>query len=577
MRKKSQITSSSVFLVSGGGKGITRECVLKLAQHYQCRFILLGRSSLGVEPDWARDCFDEFELKKRIMEYFYSLGEKPTPKTVQRMFNHISSSREIQKTLSSIEQAGGQAEYISVDVTDVIALKEKLAIAVQGIGPITGIIHGAGNLADKLIENKSEQDFETVYAAKVKGLENLLSCVNINQLDYLVLFSSVAGFYGNSGQTDYAIANEILNKSAHLVKLHYPDCHVVAINWGPWETGMVTSELKKVFQERNIDIIPVEVGTQMLVKELDNTHHATMQVVVGTPVFPTVSQVDSDLRTYHIRRKLTLDANPFLQDHVIAGYSVLPATCVMSWMSNTCEQLYPGYTLFSFTNFQTLKGIIFDKTLADEYILELKEINKNSNEIDFEAKILSRNKANKIPYYYHYTTQINLRRKTPLPPFYESVNLEYNHLISDLNKSLYQNGEGALFHGPAFQGVKRILNINLEKITIECSWQGITERKQGQFLVQTFNPYLADIQIQSVWIWLEHFYQQNCLPAQVQKVEQFIEIPLNETFYVTSEIKPKTETVVKADVIVHNRQGQIYSQIIGGKGTIISREKLRQR
>jgi hypothetical protein len=37
-----------------------------------------------------------------------------------------------------------------------------------------------------------------------------------------VLFSSIVGFFGNVGQSDYAIANEILNKSAHLIKRKYP-------------------------------------------------------------------------------------------------------------------------------------------------------------------------------------------------------------------------------------------------------------------------------------------------------------------------------------------------------------------
>jgi acyl transferase domain-containing protein len=67
----------------------------------------------------------------------------------------------------------------------------------------------------------------------------------VTQLHFLVLFSSIVGFYGNIGQSDYAIANEILNKSAHRIKNQYPNLHVISIDWGPWEAGMVTPELKK--------------------------------------------------------------------------------------------------------------------------------------------------------------------------------------------------------------------------------------------------------------------------------------------------------------------------------------------
>lgn len=572
------IKPSSVFLVSGGAKGITAQCAIELAQQQPCNFILLGRSAIALsEPDWAKGCFDESELKKSIMADLLSKGEKPKPMMIQKVFNTISSSREIKKTISTIEQAGGKAEYLSVDVTDTAAVREKIPGAVERMGPITGIIHGAGNLADKLIDKKTEQDFESVYTAKVKGLENLLSCVNESQLDYLVLFSSVTGFYGNVGQTDYAIANEILNKSAHLVKQHYPSCHVVAINWGPWDSGMVTPVLKKAFAERNIEIIPVEVGTKILVNELDDANQATTQVVIGSPLVPEVTQLGSELRTYRIRRKLTLEANPFLQDHVIAGYPVLPATCAIAWGVNACEQLYPGYKFFSSTNMKVLKGIVFDETLASEYVLEIEEIAKTPQEIEFYTKTWSKTKAGKT--HYHYSSQIKLVRPLTLDkkvaPTYDSLDLSLDGIL-DTNTSFYQSGGASLFHGPSFQGVTRVLNITQEKITIECIWKGISERQKGQFPLQTFNPYTADIESHSVWIWLQHFHQSVCLPASQERFEHFADIPLGELFYVSCEIKSKTATSVSVDIITHNLQGQIYSRMLGAKGTIFPLDQARR-
>lgn len=221
-----QVNPSSVFVVSGGAKGITAKCVVKLAQQHRCKFILLGRSELiENEPEFAKGCFEEAVLKKRIMEDIIATGGKPTPMSIQKLYNEIASSREIKETLAAIKEAGGNAEYLSVDVTDVAALKAKIPQAAAILGTVTGIIHGAGNLADKLIEKKTSDDFEKVYTAKVQGLENLLNSIPASQLQHLVLFSSVTGFYGNIGQSDYAIANEILNKSAHLVKQQNPECH----------------------------------------------------------------------------------------------------------------------------------------------------------------------------------------------------------------------------------------------------------------------------------------------------------------------------------------------------------------
>lgn len=563
---------SQVFLVSGGAKGITAQCVIKLAQHYQCKFILLGRSSVDPEPVWAEGCSNEGELKKRIMDDFIAKGEKPTPAMVQKKYKVIASRREIDTTLRAIEQAGGQAEYLSVDVTDATQLQEQLNVAVEHLGAVTGIIHGAGNLADKRIENKTERDFETVFAAKVTGLENLLRCVSPSQLNYLVLFSSVVGFYGNIGQSDYAIANEILNKSAHLVKRNYPNCHAVAINWGPWDSGMVTPELKKAFAERGIETIPIEVGTQMLVDELAQVNQQTTQVVIGSPLLYIPPSCNSDLQKYRIQRRLTLAENPFLQDHVIAGRPVLPATCALAWIANTCEQFYPGYKSFNCPNFKVLKGIIFDDTLAKEYTLDLQEISQNDvAEIEFDAKISSKNQEGKIRY--HFSGQIKLKRQIPTAPVYDSLNLKQEEIILNSTTSLYQDGAASLFHGPSFQGVKTILNISPEKITIECALPKLRTRQQGQFPVQIFNPYIADVQIHALWIWTQYFYQEGCLPSEIKLFEQFAAIPFDQTFYVSCEIKSKTDSSVTVDVIAHDHQGKIYNRMIGAKGTILPTKK----
>lgn len=558
---KPKISQSSVFLVSGGGKGITAQCVIKLAKLAKCKFILLGRSTLSVEPVWAKDYADEAELKKRILADLAAKGEKPTPVKVQRVLKAILSQREIAQTLQAIERAGGKAEYISADITDGSALQE-LAPAISRFGEITGIIHGAGNLADKLIENKSEQDFEAVYAAKIKGLSTLLGCVNISQLKHLILFSSAAGFYGNIGQSDYAIANEILNKFAHLFQRRYPSCHVVSFNWGPWDGGMVTPEVKQIFAQHNIEVIPVEVGTQMLVDELTVGNPETVQVLVGGSLASVSGELDPELRTYRIRRKLTLEANPFLLDHVIGGHAVLPTTCALAWIAN-CEQLYPGYKFFSCENHKVLKGIVFDETLASEYILDLKEINKSQGgEIDLAATIWS-DDTRKIRY--HYTAQIKLLWQIPPAPTYEAFDSTQDNAVAGL--SPYQ--DGTLFHGSSFRGVKRVLNISPEKLTMECVLPAIDERQQGQFPTQSLNAIALDVQYHhSMLIWVRHFYQAASLPLRWQRGEHFQVIPFGEKFYVSMEVHSSNETKLVTNITAHDIQGQVYSRVFGAEVTI---------
>ena len=243
----STINADSVFLVTGGARGVTADCVKAIASTFKCSFILVGRSKLIEEPSWSMRISDAVELKRKAMEELKSKGEKPLPKSVLRMTNSVLAQREIKSNLEFIHQQGAKAFYLTADVTDAEALKREVETILPKTGTITGIIHGAGRLADKLIENKTPADFDAVYDVKVKGLLAAASAVNIHDIQHVVLFSSVAGFYGNVGQSDYAMANEVLNRAAHLFKKNHPDIHVVSINWGGLGCRNGQSTIKKDF------------------------------------------------------------------------------------------------------------------------------------------------------------------------------------------------------------------------------------------------------------------------------------------------------------------------------------------
>ena len=564
------IRPSDVILVSGGARGITAQCVIKLAEQARCKFILLGRSSVeGSDPGWVKDAQNEVDIKQRLMEDMKSKGEKPTLQKIQGAFKNILAKREIKETLIAIKRAGGYAEYVSVDITNGPELKEKINETTRRLGPVTGIIHGAGNLADKLIEKKSVSDFESVFSTKINGLENLLHTVPVSQLNFLVLFSSIVGFFGNVGQADYAMANEILNKTAHFIKHKFPTCHVLSIGWGPWDSGMVTPELKKAFEERNVKVIPTEVGASILVNELLPSRHTAAQVIVGNAPPRPFEETTLELRHYEIHRKLSLDANPFLNDHRIGEYPVLPATCAATWIASACEQLYPGAIFFRIDDYKVLKGIVFDGNLADEYILDLKEISKSQNgEIEFEAVIWSKNKKGRT--LYHYSLRVLLVKETPTIPSDPTFNLFSRPDTQSIpGNELYKNG--TLFHGPAFQGVEQVLQLSPGKLITKCFLPKLDEKTQGQFPVQTGNPFIYDAIVQSLLIWAQHYYQAPCLPSYMERLEQYKAIPFGETIYVTLDVQSQSETAVVGDLTVQDPTGQTYVWIKGLQGTISPR------
>ena len=565
-KRPTSLTQSGVWLVSGGAKGVTAQCVIRLARQYQATFILLGRSALtGAEPEWARGVNDDAELKRRIMAALTAAGEKATPAKIQKEFNALQSRRTIDGTLNAITEAGGQAIYCNVDVTDQAELTRQVEKITRQTGPITAILHGAGNLADKRIEQKTELDFESVYSAKVDGLANLLACVPPNQLDTLILFSSAAGFYGNPGQSDYALANEILNKTAHLIQRTNPHCHVVTLNWGPWDGGMVTPALRALFAERQIDIIPIDSGAQMLVDELERRNSPAVQVLIGSPMNVHANGYDplAPLRTRHIQRTLSLAANPFLKDHMIGGQAVLPTVCALEWMGNTAEQLYPGYTFFRAENYRVLKGIVFDETLAPAYTVEVKEVDKSvKGRILLDVMISSQTPQGKPRF--HYSVRLHLVDHPPAASHYP--NADYRMTDGEPGAPLYTNG--TLFHGPSFQGVRRILNYSPQRLTLECEMPDVSEAMQGQFAIQSFNPFLADVQFQSMVIWARRFYNAGSLPLRAQAGTYYGSPEPGAPFYVSLEVRSHSESGLVADIIAHDSDGKIYTQVEGAEVTI---------
>jgi NAD(P)-dependent dehydrogenase (short-subunit alcohol dehydrogenase family) len=564
MEHTQKISENSVVLVSGGGKGITAQSAIKLAKNFKCKFILIGRSSIDErEPDWAVGCLDESELKRKIMEHLSQINEKPTPKTIQSKFNAILSYREISKTLEEISGAGGKAVYVSTDISDLEMLKTKLAGPIAQMGPVTGIIHGAGALADKLIEKKSNADFERVYNPKIKGLQNLLACVDVNQLDFLILYSSVAGFYGNIGQSDYALANEILNKTAYSFKSEHPDCRVLSINWGPWESGMVTPELKKHFETQNIPLIGIDEGTNILVNALLSKRDPSIEMVVGGSLSRPPEVFTSELRKHRISRMLTLESNPFLLDHMIGDNPVLPATCATAWLAHSAEQFYPGYIFTAMENFQVLKGIVFDNNLADRYFLDLEEIEKSDrNGIEVKVVISSLNNNGKP--FFHYQSVVHLSSQTNPPNLSEEIIFNIENRIP--GKVFYD--QKILFHGPAFQGIDQVFSVKETGVQMQVNLPNLPLRYQGQFPVIKINPYINDSIVQCLLIWSYEHYQAPCLPSQLKRLDLYRSIPFDTPCLVDMKITNHNPSNVTADLVVVDSNGAPYLKFTGLEGTI---------
>ena len=250
--------SGDVVVITGGARGITAEVAVALAEAFRPTIVLLGRSPApSLEPDWLVPLADEAEIKRALAA---RANGHATPQAISEQFRGVAANREIARNLRRIERAGARVAYRPVDVRDAGAVRACLDAVRDEFGPIRGLVHGAGVLADRRIEDQTDEQFAAVYDTKVAGLRGLLAATAGDDLRVLVLFSSSTARFGRTGQVAYASANEVLNKHARHVVRSRPACRVVAVNWGPWDGGMVTPSLRPIFEAEGVPLIAPEAG-----------------------------------------------------------------------------------------------------------------------------------------------------------------------------------------------------------------------------------------------------------------------------------------------------------------------------
>ena len=276
----SAFQKGDTIIVTGGARGVTAETAIAFAKQYGTNMVLIGRSPLPEqEPAWLANLKEEPAIKKAILEHS---EKKMTPKELGAAYKTAMANREVLRNIARLQKLGIKVKYYSASVLNEEQVANVISEVRSEIGNISGIIHGAGVKRDKNIEDKTREQLDDVINTKVIGLKNVLKATVEDNLKAIVLFSSFSGRQGRTGQVDYAMANEVLNKVAQKLKVLRNDCHVMAFNWGPWDGGMVDSSLRKVFINEGIGLIPLKKGANCPIVELTNSNEGAVEIgIIG--------------------------------------------------------------------------------------------------------------------------------------------------------------------------------------------------------------------------------------------------------------------------------------------------------
>ncbi len=570
------------LLATGGARGVTAACVIEIARRFRTNFVLAGRSQPPEpEPEWLAGISDDAEIKKAIME---QANKKLTPKELQTEYLRYMNNREIYNTVKTLKTIGVQVQYEQVDLTDSVQVSTLTKRMDQSGFTLAGLIHGAGIIADNLIDNKSEDDFCKVVNTKVESLRCLAENLTLETMKTIILFSSSTARFGRTGQVDYAMANEVLNKFAAKVAKMYPMCRTMSINWGPWDGGMVTPELKELFRKENVEVIDIRSGARHLIRELCLEHTPEKPapaeiVVMGTtepdtdlpqdlrPELTENNLVDktgpeagpTDIKWREVfNLVLSPDSVPVLKHHLINKRPVVPMALLMEWCASCALEIHSDLNFLAFDDFRLLKGIILSEKTPLELEAKAGVFKQDSNTIYVPVELRGIQSDGKK--YVHVSTDVMLSKqflepvKPPLPfETMEPCPVQRNQLYQDV-----------LFHGKMLQGVRSVEGMSQKGIhgvadgsPEPAKWLKRPLRKQW-----ITDPGIIDAAFQLVILWTTLNLDMPSLPCGLKRYTQFVK-KMPSRANVDIRIKNRQSAQIISDVYFSDPSGKIIACIEG--------------
>ena len=425
------------------------------------------------------------------------------------------------------------------------------------LGPIQGVVHGAGVVRDRRIEDKRDEDIDQVLGPKVSGLRALLDATTDDDLRCLVLFASATGRFGRRGQSDYAVANQALVSVADAEAAARPRCRVVALDWGPWEGGMVTAALQREFEREGVALIPLARGAAAMCDEALSLPGGPTEVVLGAGFGA------EEPAGWVLAATWRLDAAtfPVLRDHALAGKAVLPLAVTMEWLAAAAMSV-TGLPLAALDDVRVFRGVTVttephdvsvwvgppearagDAPALDDEVRERLTVELRSGDQVHVRAVASVGPAFSSP-----------------PPFPQPPSLRPFRTAMD---RVYAE---QLFHGPSLFAIQSIDGIGELGMTLVLATHATSERLlPGPAFAWSFDPLVLDGVFQALIVWCRAHVGAPSLPGRVASFRLFAprREPRGSTVRAVVCVRAVEGLVVSSDVDLLDESGTLLARLDG--------------
>ena len=388
--------AGKTIIFTGSGRGIGAMLSQKIAAQYHSKIIVLDIIEIQEKtPLWAS--MNEAELaalKKQIWEDLKAdTTQKATPVLLERAFGRVKDSITLYNNLQKLRELGSEVEYYHCDVMNSSMMKEVCTKIKAKNGRVDGLIHFAGLERSKLIYDKDPAEYYRIFDVKATSFATFLANNIVRDDGFFAFASSIAGKYGNLGQSDYASANDYLAKSA--LSLQNQGYRAISIAMSAYKNvGMgVRAGVETFLRSNGVDFVDPEDGMQIFLDEivygrvpeivltgslgrLDWDHQLKFEwdeIGAGetgsddapkggssAPAAPKAAPkakaeggVDASKATHflgnvtslqkgaeiHLEKEFNLDSDPYLADHAIEGTPYVPGVMGIETFMETAAAL----------------------------------------------------------------------------------------------------------------------------------------------------------------------------------------------------------------------------------------------
>jgi len=532
-------TKDTVFVVTGAAGSIVSAITSDLASASGGTFYLLD---LVPEPDPAnldieRFVTDKEGLKRDLHARIKASGKRATPALVDKELAGLERAYAAKSAIDAVKAAGGTAYYFSVNMTDAAAVAKAIDQVRERSGHIDVLLHAAGIERSHFLPDKDPKEFDLVFDVKSDGWFNLLHAIGDMPLGATVAFSSIAGRFGNGGQTDYSAANDLLCKISSSFRATKPATRGIAIDWTAWGgIGMATrGSIPESMAAAGIDMLPPEAGVPMIRRELtlggtrgevvvakrlgilQNEWDATggldtaaLEVATGPMIGKIVGFGLRDGLV--IETTLTPAEQPFLNHHRIDGKPVLPGVMGIEAFAETALRLFPGWYIQAVedVNFMAPFKFYRDESRAvtvqavfypqgDSVVAECRLTGQRTMPNQAEPQITT-----------HFTAKVRLSKAAPEAVTTQAPGAPGESVISA--GDIYR----AYFHGPAYQVMAKAWREG-NHVVGEYNL-GLPPNHQPSDLPLAIAPRLIEFCFQTAGIWEMGVEGQMGLPLHIDQV-----------------------------------------------------------